>query len=241
MLAINAVAKPDECTFPKPNIKRQPYDLFSFNQTDWSNKLFTQATQSYFYINNNNKNISHFIPVISAVIFKNSGWEIDEIKNRFLIATQILQQCKVHINSVNIIHTEAPNKTGIIRHHRTCYNPEPNGEHFITNQLPYLPGIRAFFINKFIIGPAGTAFNLKRAANTPIENTIWLAKNHLNNNPAHALYEIVAHELGHILLNEGHTNNDQPNLMSAKPSKLNNELNDLQCNKIRQSPLVYKL
>ncbi len=238
-------SKPYECKHPRPKVNRIPYKAFEFNKKNWEDQFFSKPEHLTFNIKNKNLNFTHELPVISVVVFKNTSWKNLEVIKQVDSAAKVLNQCGLRLNKAHLINVEAPNKTAIIRRHRACFDPEPDGHHHITNTIPYLPGIRIFYIKRFIIGPEAFAAADYTSINTPAENTIWLQPRSPDAIPAFdPNYQVLAHEIGHILLNSGHIKDkgeNIPNLMSGKPSLLNNELTFEQCELLRSHRLVKKI
>ena len=73
-------------------------------------------------------------------------------------------------------------------------------------------------------------------------NTAWIT-NKVNNSDYKKEepkdYSVLAHELGHILLNDSHVFGDEPNLMHHKLALLNGRLTKSQCQTIKRNLLSF--
>jgi hypothetical protein len=157
---------------------------------------------------------------LSLYAFKNSHWQPDEIVAAVLEALPMVGQCGVAIASVELRVLDAPVK---FRFFATPVSRELLREFAVTK-----PAL--LFVDDTYSTPAydAEAIGLSNAETRPeLSNTIWFAHG------ARDLPHAIAHELVHVLSDNGEHSNAPDNLMRPATSPSSTRLTDLQCNRMR--------
>jgi hypothetical protein len=157
---------------------------------------------------------------LSLYTFKNSRWQPDEIVAAVLEALPMVSQCGVAIASVELRVLDAPVK---YRFFATPVSRELLREFAVTK-----PAL--LFVDDTYSTPAydAEAIGLSNAESRPeLSNTIWFAHG------ARDLPHAIAHELVHVLSDNGEHSNAPDNLMRPATSPSSTRLTDLQCNRMR--------
>ncbi len=235
-----ANARPsDECTIPvKRGFSKTKVDNFKFDSSLWDNKKFTDTNYKLHTLPEV-KPQSTVLNDLSIIVLKNSGWTQEIVNKRIQSLRSIYAQCGIEFKRIHVVFTNSPFKEVILRNHRLCPRDDPKGDNKLASVTPYMPGPRIFLFQKFIIGPEGYAMFRNASKDNYMENTAWVAYEKFSNlaEPSDKNYEIMAHELGHLLLQASHVtkNKKLPNLMSKKRKHLNNNLNIEQCYKMKSN------
>lgn len=224
---------------------------------------FSQALQAAggselpFYRENPGPIYTHEIP-LRVVTIANSSWKPADVNDQLNAAAEVYAQCGVKLVIESSLLEK--NYSGEVSFDLEGYSDpsephEPNGSLALASAYvkPSLPTL--FFMESFdpqFANISATAMPLERiqyADQKPALNSVWisfevqrifgLSPEEGGNNPG---YSVVAHELGHVILNSDHETNPQFfNLMHESPLNLNGRLTLQQCHKIRSSPLARKL
>ena len=157
---------------------------------------------------------------LSIYMFKGARWQTADIVAATLDALPLLAQCGIAVAAVELRVLEAPLK---FRYYSTPVARELLRE--ITVAKPAL-----FFVDDTYSEPAydAEAIGLSNAKTRPeLANTIWFAYG------AHDLPFAIAHELVHVLSDNGDHSEAADNLMRAETSPSSTRLTDAQCIRMR--------
>jgi len=159
---------------------------------------------------------------LSLYAFKNSRWQPDEIVAAVLEALPMISQCGVAVASVELRVLDAPVK---YRFFSTPVSRELLREFTVTK-----PAL--LFVDDTYSNPAydAEAIGLRNAESRPeLSNTIWFAYG------ARDLPHAIAHELVHVLSDNGDHSNAPDNLMRPATSPSSTRLTDAQCSRMRST------
>jgi hypothetical protein len=165
------------------------------------------------------KDASHELK-LSLYSFKGSRWLPADITGAVLDALPILSQCGVAVTSVEFRILDAPLK---FRFFSTPVSRELLREYAVAK-----PAL--LFVDDTYSQPAydAEAIGLSNAETRPeLTNTIWFAYG------AHDLPFAIAHELVHVLSDNGDHSDAPNNLMRPETAPSNTRLTDVQCNRMR--------
>jgi hypothetical protein len=165
------------------------------------------------------KDASHDLK-LSLYAFKGSRWLPADITGAVLDALPILAQCGIATVSVEFRILDAPLK---FRFFSTPVSRELLREYTVAK-----PAL--LFVDDTYSQPAydAEAIGLSNAQARPeLANTIWFAYG------AHDLPFAIAHELVHVLSDNGDHSDAPGNLMRPGTSPSNTQLTDVQCNRLR--------
>jgi len=184
---------------------------------------------------------------LTVVLIRESGWTINLALENFQKAYEIFAQCGVKLNKIKLVIGHAPLK------HRVADFGILGIDRFIALNTPptlhpivyLMEDTNMYFIETLNIhNPHMSYAYFEKVKSFPeLVNTTWVSS-FINMNSEKRLragYNSLAHELGHILLNDGHVLEKIPNLMSEYVDLGNNKLTKKQCEKIKNSPLVFPL
>lgn len=197
---------------------------------------------------------------IQIIHFTNNLWTKSEIQKHFNDAQRILKQCDVKMNVVSYI--ESTTKYEDIYYDLEGYTDEEDlvDEHGTLTYAKRFASsnpnvIKVFFFERFdpqyarLIATSMPATRVKYEDQKPVLNSIWMSylSEKYKNAPIEEGgfregYDTLAHELGHVLLNQQHLEDYwEENLMSENPWAINRHLKLTQCQKIKRSPLAYRV
>jgi len=157
---------------------------------------------------------------LSLYAFKNSHWKPDDIVNAVVEALPLISQCGVNVANVELRVLDTPVK---YRFFSTPVSRELLREFSVTK-----PAL--VFVDDTYSRPAydAEAIGLSNAQERPeLSNTIWFAYG------AQDLPHAIAHELVHVLSDNGEHSNAPQNLMQPNTAPSNTRLTDAQCNRLR--------
>jgi len=158
---------------------------------------------------------------LSLYGFKNSRWSPEEITAGVLDALPLIAQCGVAVASLELRIIDAPVR---FRFFSTSVSRELLRE--FTVAKPAL-----LFVDDTYSEPAydAEAIGLSNAQTRPeLSNTIWFAHG------ARDLPLAIAHELVHVLSDNGDHSDAPGNLMRPATGAANTRLNNAQCNRLRE-------
>lgn len=164
-------------------------------------------------------NASHDLK-LSIYTFKGTRWQTADIVAAALDALPLLAQCGIAVAAVELKVLEAPLK---FRYYST-----PVARELLREITVAKPAI--FFVDDTYSEPAydAEAIGLSNAKTRPeLANTIWFAYG------ARDLPFAFAHELVHVLSDNGDHSEAPDNLMRAATSPANTRLTDAQCTRMR--------
>jgi len=157
---------------------------------------------------------------LSLYGFKNSRWSPEEITVAVIDALPLIAQCGVAVASLELRIIDAPVK---FRFFSTPVSRELLREFAVAK-----PAL--LFVDDTYSEPAydAEAIGLSNAQTRPeLSNTIWFAHG------ARDLPLAIAHELVHVLSDNGDHSDAPNNLMRPATAAANTRLTDAQCNRLR--------
>ncbi|MDH3288931.1 MAG: hypothetical protein OEP48_14585 [Betaproteobacteria bacterium] len=157
---------------------------------------------------------------LSLYTFSGTRWSGEEIEAAALKGAGLLAQCGVALSGAELRVVEAP------RRYRSYYTPV--SRELLQRIKVHKPAI--FFVDDTHNNPAfeAEAIGRKNARTQPeLADTVWVAHG------ARDLPQTLAHELVHVLSNDGGHSNEPGNLMRAHTSWRNTHLTDTQCVRLR--------
>jgi hypothetical protein len=174
---------------------------------------------------------------MTLVLFRNTGWTEDRVKAQVSRASEIYKQCGIELSEVKLVIANAP--SGIID---VSYNNRDDER--ISRSTPESKKPIVYFVRSNAEGQ--TAYSWGASVEKPSRarfNTIWMTddidKSYKEvHDPS---YNVLAHEIGHILCGCSHFPGDEKNLMAGKINLLNDRLNQTQCEVFQKSSLVEKI
>lgn len=157
---------------------------------------------------------------LSLYGFFDSRWSSREIVAGVLEGAQLLEQCGVALTGAELRTLETPRR---FRDYDT-----PVSRELLRRIKVSKPAV--FFVDDTRNNPAfdAEAIGRENAVTRPeLADTVWIAHD------ARDLAHTVAHELVHVLSNDGGHSNEPGNLMRATTSWRNTRLTDEQCARLR--------
>lgn len=152
--------------------------------------------------------------------FSGTRWSTPQIFAAAREGSKLLEQCSVAVVHAELKMLEAPRR---FRYYNTPVSRE------LLRQIKVAkPAI--FFVEDTLNNPAfdAEAIGRENAATQPeLTDTIWIAYD------ARDLPQTFAHELVHVLSDDGEHSNEPGNLMRAHTSTRNTRLTDAQCARLR--------
>lgn len=178
---------------------------------------------------------SHYFN-ITAIMMKNSGWTIQEVKAELLKASEIFHKCDISIRKINTVTLPSSNKN-------LDYGFSEALE--LVNRLP-----------KELEQPWIIFFRYSKQENKAFSKTLNGAKEKQKYNYSFISHEVtepeyrkirnvkastVAHELAHIILNSEHISDSKtPNILASSYKFIDDSFTQDQCAKALKSPLIFK-
>lgn len=193
---------------------------------------------------------------LQVVSLSKSRWKASEIQKNISETAKILSQCGVKIASVQVLQEATFNPElmfdleGYSSEEDTL---EPNGALSLAGKYPAKFGeLRVFLFDQFDPSYASiTATSMPKVRITqkdqqPALNSVWLAYESerqlgfaVEDGGYQPDYNIMAHELGHLLLDDSHFSDSfNYNLMHESASMLNSRLTLKQCKIITKSQFI---
>ncbi len=159
---------------------------------------------------------------LNLTIANIAGWNDDEIVDSITIATGILAQCNVKVDTAELLRITVPES------HQYFDTPRSRE---LARALA-LPKPTLYFTAGTRQVPAFDAEAIGRGnsrSRPELTDTVWIARG------ARDLGLVVAHELVHVLMNSGDHDNTPGNLMAEDTTPANSQLTEKQCAVIRAS------
>lgn len=196
------------------------------------NIVTKEISTSKYYSKVEKKKLKHYFS-LNLVHLEGTDWSKKQIKQRVKRIVNTYKTCNIGIKPLRIITMEAP----------FGYIDIGDGERadLISKELENLSKPIIFYIRWDLksTSPAWAHRNLLNKGK-PKVNTAWMTFFSSTLEFPDPDYSIEAHEIGHILLDQGHDFSDKRNLMSYDGLLNSNILTAEQCEKIKRSPLVSK-
>lgn len=228
-------------------IKLFTFFLFIFLSLTAPNALwastYTTRHQETWDMGSNKKDLRQF-PVSVFVVTK-SHWRADLIQKRFEYMNEALKTCNVGVSHVLYYKINGDlNKIHVDDGDKTIYE---DGMTHITNISPQETAIRMFYFDDYVepISSAGSfPYSIPENSKTdllPYHNTTWQPFYTPAKNKNYTLpYSEEAHELGHVLLREGHDSSPVGNIMSDTSDIRINAFSAEQCARFKLPELKFK-
>ena len=158
--------------------------------------------------------------VLHLHTFRDTRWQVAEIMNAYAQAGRLLGQCGIAFASAELRVLEAPR--------RFHYYQTPVSRELLRTMQVGKPAV--FFVEDTRNNPAFDAEAIGRAnafGRPELANTVWVAHG------ARDLPYALAHELVHVLSDNGGHSSESGNLMQTETSPQNTRLNAAQCTLLR--------
>lgn len=179
---------------------------------------------------------------LTIVLFRKSGWKIDQIQARLELLTKVYSQCGVKISKAKLVQANAPH--GWIDMDG-CHYFEGNRTFKLAALTPPTEKPVLYYVRSTTDESpacAGPLFNV--GEDSPMLNTAWMTTL-LNEDPTQPWnfpqFSDEAHELGHVLLNMSHVFKGPPNIMAGDAKIMSLDLTPSQCETMRKNELVRKI
>ncbi len=178
---------------------------------------------------------------LSLYISERSDWRKSKIKSRLLRANEILNTCEVQIARV-YVHSWLPSNPLLRLDEYISESKHYDGLRHASYKSRKVTDLQLFYFKDYYEGmTSGPALPLAVYPSERIEpvtfNTAWfpyLSAQRLR--PQGFKYNEEAHEIGHILLQTGHTHHEHENILANESEKRRPLFLPHQCNKLRQHP-----
>jgi len=157
---------------------------------------------------------------LHAYTFRGTRWSAAEIESGIAAAARLLEQCGVTLAAADLRTIEAPRAFH--------YYHTPTSRRMLRSLEIMRPAV--FFVEDTHNLPAfdAEAVGLANSKARPeLANTVWVAYG------ARDLPQAIAHELVHVLSDDGAHSRDTGNLMQDETSTLNTRLTAKQCSLLR--------
>ena len=176
------------------------------------------------------KKFTHKIKIL-MVMLRNAGWTKSEVQKQFEWSAKTYAQCGMFFDESPLIIADSP--TGEVD-----FSPGKNAkEDGLGKALPvrYRPVV--FFVGKHSGFPSGYSYIRSGVAppDRRLIDTAYISKMVLNSIIKLPYYNVVAHELAHILVDAGHNQEDPPDILS-EPIPHADTITMDQCDIIKQYP-----
>lgn len=192
---------------------------------------------------------------VNFVHFANSDWSQSLIDDHLQEAQQIYDQCGVRLSvgSIKKVSTDNSDIYFDLEGYTDHQTPHSTGALKYADLYSDKKNTTLFFFQSFdpeyghISATAMPAERITQPDQRPALNTVWLTyRTEQLRKPfligPHDGYSILAHEIGHVLLNTDHVETvGTYNLMHGVGAFLNGRLTLSQCEQIKKSPLVEKM
>lgn len=193
---------------------------------------------------------------LQVISLSQSLWKSVEIQKNVLQTSKILAQCGVKLSLTSVTQDKSfqPELMFDLEGYSSAEDSlEPNGALSLANKYPAKsPAVRVFLFDQFDSSFGSiTATSVPKSRVTQKDqqgalNSVWLTHESerqlgfsVQDGGYQPDYNVMAHELGHLLLDESHfTDSLNFNLMHESASLLNSRLTSAQCLRIVKSELV---
>lgn len=171
------------------------------------------------------------------MLFRGSGWTLENVEARTRRIAEIYKQCNIKINKAALIEVDAPN--GWID---VDYSVEKK-DFKLSSMTPSKERPILYYVRSSLEKQMSYAWITSDEVPLSLKNTAWLTmeiNGQRQRDFYHPSYNSDAHEIAHILGNCGHVKDTSKNLLSDKTELLNDEITSKQCEEMKNSPLVIK-
>ena len=175
---------------------------------------------------------------VEVFYLEDSGWLESEIENLLEITSDILSQCNIIIThkGIKTLKGSLPNGNLYLYNREKPNSDRVGGEMDLIRSLNLKKRdkILIFFIREFDYPKYGVARFSKITSESLLENTVFISLSEKELDDRNTL----AHELGHILTDEGHFHYVEPNIMHYDQYRINSEFTASQCEKMHKKQLL---
>lgn len=180
---------------------------------------------------------------VDAVIIKGQ-WKVKDVRDRFQKASAIYKrECgiKIFLKSLKVVQWKYPG-SGLFYDLNDYFKDRYfDGTQQFLEDLNMTSRPLAIFLDSFddYMPKLATSFpKVSLATDSNALNTLWITNkvnkpSYLEKEPDS--YSVLAHEIGHILLNESHVFGKKPNIMHHKLQMLNDDFTEEQCLKMKKN------
>ena len=184
---------------------------------------------------------------LNVVILSNSQWKVENIFKRLKLLRNIYQNCGLKIDPINIISLKVTDEFINLgfRNDTSSKGKQSQIVHALNKESkPFLIYVNKVFHEfdsnqKYPIAFSHSSDDSQTPSGNPLANTAFIPQYYENMSSEELInlggqrdYLVEAHELGHILLEDGNHNNIYANLMGNYPGS---EITLEQCNKIKKN------
>lgn len=178
---------------------------------------------------------------VEAYLLEGSGWTKEVVREEILKSNEIMNHCGLMVKQVGpvqiITHEHPKGAINLISTSEPEHRAEEVRLHESITSNQGQQAIRMIFVGQVLNLPSvlGVSRRTERHEKEVYENAVYIT-NQLGVNQAD---HTIAHELGHVLLNEGHYNQDPtPNIMHYQYPLQNRRFDATQCKKMLRSVLL---
>ena len=173
---------------------------------------------------------------ILFVQFRRAGWSPEDDQKQFEWVAKSYAQCGVKFEASPLVVADAPGGKVSI---------DPNQDEVddgaIARRIPVSHRPAVILLKRNISFPSGYSYNtVHPPKEQALIGTAFVDSTVLNSIIKLSYYNVIAHELAHILVNAGHNQNDPPDILSA-PIPHADTINEEQCQQIQSYPTVKAL
>lgn len=210
--------------------------LFTPEQLAWHNAGFTNPEISEVrLLSEASVPVTHWFEA-TFVVFRETRWQAEAVLKRARRSAEIYRQCGIEFRAVKLVVSDAPwcfiDVGWTSLRDRKIAEATP-----ATASRPYV-----YFIRNDLDGYYAYAWRKGLAPHAALRDTTWISRpieEDLDfNSSVDPSYEPLAHELGHLIGDSGHTDDTEKNLMGEQTEYLNDSLTTEQCLRFKKSDLV---
>lgn len=157
---------------------------------------------------------------LSTIVLNNTGWNVNQVQSILKGAANILAQCEIRIGKVNIQEVDVPTRL-------KYFSLRWSGK--LAQQID-LARPTLFFVKDTVDADAFEALAISRfnsKTRPELRDTLWMMHGVTHPNIS------LAHELVHVLVDNGEHSNEVRNLMRERTSQEGSLLTKSQCQRIR--------
>jgi len=187
---------------------------------------------------------THQFP-LTMVLFRNTGWNLDLLKQRAKRVAEIYSQCGIKLSSVNIVESDPFNGWLDVDGEENWRERWESRELKIARATPTPQRPVIYYFRNFLDDDIYCASSWYKGfkKGPPQDDTSWFSACDLD--PKYAVpdksFSLEAHELGHLLTNDGHRENGKKNFLARDKNFYNDHIDPDQCETMKKSPLVTTL